>query len=121
MAALDELPQVTARDRAEWRAWLEANHANSPGAWLVLCKKGSGLASVSYDEAVEECLCFGWIDSKVMTIDAKRYKQLVTPRKPRSGWSASNRARVERLIREGRMAPAGLAKIEAAKAGGSWD
>ena len=121
MPPLNDLAEVTARDRAEWRAWLDANHASSPGAWLVLAKKGSGLASVSYDEAVEECLCFGWIDSKVMTIDAKRYKQLVTPRKPRSGWSASNKARVERLIREGRMAPAGLALVEAARADGAWD
>jgi uncharacterized protein YdeI (YjbR/CyaY-like superfamily) len=120
MPALKDLEHVTAADRAEWRAWLEANHAASPGVWLVLFKKGSGTPGVSYDEAVDECLCFGWIDSKVNSIDERRYKQLITPRKPGSGWSKINKAKVERLIAEGRMTAAGLAKIDAAKGDGSW-
>jgi uncharacterized protein YdeI (YjbR/CyaY-like superfamily) len=116
-----DLIEITARDRDEWRTWLQANHDSSPGVWLVLFKKGSGRPSVSYDEAVDECLCFGWIDSKVNRIDEHRYKQLITPRKPKSGWSKVNKTKIDRLIKEGRMNAAGLVKIEAAKADGSWN
>ena len=112
--------QVAARDRAEWRAWLEANHASAPGVWLVYGKKDGGLPSVTYAEAVEEALCFGWVDSRPNVVDERRYKQLFSPRKPRSPWSKINKRRVERLIAEGRMAPAGLAVVEAARADGSW-
>src|SRR3954452_14858733 len=115
-----DLPELTFADRAAWRAWLEANHAASPGVWLVFYKKASGRPGVSYDEAVDECLCFGWIDSKVNRIDEHRYRQLITPRKPGGGWSKVNKAKIERLIGQGLMAPAGLAKIDAAKADGSW-
>src|SRR5262245_45505857 len=116
-----DLVEVNARDRDEWRAWLQANHDSSPGVWLVIYKKGSGHPSISYDEALDECLCFGWIDSKVATIDEQRYKQLITPRKPKSSWSKLNKSKIERLIHDGRMTAAGLAKINAAKADGSWN
>ena len=108
-------------DRAKWRAWLEANHATSRGVWLVTWRSRSGRAAIPYEDAVEEALCFGWIDGTAATLDAERGKQYFAPRKPRSGWAASNKARVERLIAEGRMAPAGLAAIERAKANGSWE
>lgn len=116
----DQYPHVSARDRAEWRAWLVANHADAPGVWLVLFKKGSGQASVSYDEAVEEGLCFGWIDSMARRLDDTRYEQVFTPRKRRSPWSQSNKERVARLMTQGLMAPAGLAAVEAARREGTW-
>ena len=90
------------------------------GAWFVLFKKNSAITGVSYAEAVEEALCFGWIDSKPNTIDAKRFKLYFSPRKPKSVWSKPNKARVARLIREGRMTAAGLNTIRLAKMNGSW-
>jgi uncharacterized protein YdeI (YjbR/CyaY-like superfamily) len=110
---------VHAEDRAAWRAWLEANHATESGVWLVSWRRGHG-RRVEYEDAVEEALCFGWIDSQGSNIDERRSKQYFAPRKATSGWAATNKARVERLIAEGRMAPAGLAAIERAKANGSW-
>ena len=112
---------VHAADRDEWRAWLAEHHAAEKGVWLVIDKKASTEPSVTYDEAVEEALCFGWIDSRTRGLDDFRYLQTFTPRKPGSIWAATNKVRVERLIAEGRMTPAGLALIEAAKADGSWD
>jgi uncharacterized protein YdeI (YjbR/CyaY-like superfamily) len=120
MGALDDAPEVPADDRAQWRTWLEANHATSRGCWLVTWKRGRGPV-LEYEAAVEEALCFGWIDSVGGGGDADRRRQYYSPRKPRSGWAATNKARVERLIAEGRMAPAGLAAIERAKANGSWE
>lgn len=117
--ARDDAPHVHAEDRAAWRAWLEANHATETGVHLVSWKRGHG-PSVPYEEAVEEALCFGWIDSSGGTIDERRSKLYFAPRKPRSGWAATNKARVERLIRDGLMAPAGLAAIERARENGSW-
>lgn len=118
---LDNLKIVRARDRRAWRAWLERNHARSPGVWLLYFKKASGRPSVGYAEAVEEALCFGWIDSKLNSVDEASYKQVFTPRRPKSAWSRLNKERVARLIKEGLMAEAGLAKIEAAKRDGSWE
>jgi len=106
--------------RHEWRSWLEQNHATSPGIWLVYSKKESGQPRVSYDDAVEEALCFGWVDSRPNVIDSERFKQLFTPRKAKSPWSRLNKQRVEKLIKQGCMTPAGLAKVEAAKQDGSW-
>ena len=117
--ARDDAPRIHAEDRATWRAWLEANHATETGVHLVSWKRGFG-PSVPYEEAVEEALCFGWIDSSGGTIDERRSKLYFAPRKPRSGWAATNKARVERLLAAGRMAPAGLAAIERAKENGSW-
>ncbi len=102
------------------RAWLEENHAREEGVWLVFWKKGTGRERVEYDEAVEEALCFGWVDSKPGTLDGERSMLYFSPRKAGSGWAATNKERVGRLIASGLMAPAGLAKIEAAKQDGSW-
>ena len=121
MSALDDAPRVHADDRATWRAWLEANHASTTGVWLVTWRPGSGRPSLDYEAAVEEALCFGWIDSTGHRLDDDRGEQYYARRKTRSPWAATNKARVERLIRDGRMAPAGLAAIEQAKANGSWE
>jgi uncharacterized protein YdeI (YjbR/CyaY-like superfamily) len=121
MSVLDDAPLVHADDRATWHAWLEANHATARGAWLVTWRPHSGRVRLDYDAAIEEALCFGWVDSTGGHVDDERGKLYFAPRKPRSVWAASNKARVERLIGEGRMAPAGLAAIECAKANGSWE
>jgi uncharacterized protein YdeI (YjbR/CyaY-like superfamily) len=120
-SALDALEQVYVADRAAWRRWLGKEHARSPGIWLVFDKKSSRPDRLAYGDAVEEALCFGWIDSLVRGIDDARYAQLFTRRKPKSTWSRSNKVRVERLLAEGLMAAAGLASIELAKANGSWE
>ena len=112
---------VDVKSRKEWRAWLKKNHANVPGVWLVLYKKNSGEKRISYSEAVEEALCFGWIDSKPNTLDETRFKLKFTPRKPKSVWAKTNKERVKRLIEVGLMTDAGMKKIEAAKLDGSWD
>lgn len=116
----DQLETVYAPDRSSWRSWLEKNHRTGIGVWLVYYKVKSGKPSIRYSEAVKEALCFGWIDSKVNTIDAERYQQIFTPRKPRSVWSKLNKQYVEELIEQGLMTEAGLQKIEAAKQDGSW-
>ncbi len=118
--ARDDRDIVEAEDRRPWRRWLERNHRTAPDMWLVYRKKGSGSTGISYGEAVEEALWSGWIDSKVHPLDERRYRQLFTPGKPASTWSKLNKARVERLAREGRMADAGWAVIETAKRNGSW-
>jgi len=114
-------PRFEARSRAEWRRWLERHHARERGVWLVTFKKDSGEPHLPYGDAVEEALAFGWVDSLPRKLDAKRSMLLVTPRKDGSNWSRANKERVERLIADGRMAPAGQAKVEAAKQDGSWD
>ena len=116
---MDEKPRLF-KTRQAWREWLARNHDRSKGLWLAYYKKGTGKRSVTYEEALQDALCYGWIDSTVGRIDAERYKQKYTPRNVKSVWSASNKARVEKLIAEGRMAPPGLAKVEAAKRNGSW-
>jgi uncharacterized protein YdeI (YjbR/CyaY-like superfamily) len=119
MPGLQDAPLVHAESRATWRAWLEANHATSSGAWLVGWRRGHGPV-LDYEAAVEEALCFGWIDSTGGRLDERRSKLYFSPRKPRSVWSASNKQRVERLIAAGLMRRAGLEAIERAKANGSW-
>lgn len=106
--------------RAEWRAWLEENHARADGVWHVSYKKATRKPRVTYDEAVEEALCFGWIDSKPRKLDDERSMLWFAPRKAGSGWSRPNKERVARLTAMGRMTPAGLAKMEAAQRDGSW-
>ncbi|MDO8846826.1 MAG: YdeI/OmpD-associated family protein [Coriobacteriia bacterium] len=113
-------PLLELSSAAKWHAWLAANHATSDGAWLALAKKHAGAAAPGYEEAVEEALCWGWIDTTARRLDAERYLQLFTPRKPDGTWARSNKERVERLIAEGRMQPAGAAVIDAAKASGAW-
>jgi len=118
--AIVELERLPFATRAEWRHWLAANHAKRLGVWLRFYRKSSAKPSVRYDEAVEEALCHGWIDSVVRSLDDESYVQLFTPRKPKSAWSRTNKERVERLIAAGLMTDAGLEKIEAARQSGSW-
>jgi uncharacterized protein YdeI (YjbR/CyaY-like superfamily) len=120
MSRLDDVPLVHAADRGEWRAWLEANHATAKGVWLAGPEPRSGAPGLDYEATVEEALCFGWVDSTGGRLDDTHWKLYLAPRKTRSPWAASNKARVERLIAAGRMAPAGLAAIEQAKSNGSW-
>src|SRR4051812_45438401 len=112
--------QITPGSRREWRAWLKKHHKTAAGVWLVYAKKHTGVPSLTWQEGVEEALCFGWIDSLRRPVDDTYFKQLYTPRKPRSTWSAINKTSIERLIADGAMAPAGLAAVEAAKASGRW-
>lgn len=121
MSALDDAPLVEVADREAWRAWLEANHATIGSAWLVMWRPKSGRVGLDYEAAVEEALCFGWVDGTAGRVDDDRGRLYFAARKPRSGWAATNKARIERLIAEGRMAPAGLAAIERAMANGSWE
>jgi uncharacterized protein YdeI (YjbR/CyaY-like superfamily) len=109
------------QDRKAWREWLDKNHDSSPSIWLIVYKKNSGKIGVSLEDVVEEALCFGWIDSKLNVVDEKRFKLLLTPRKPKSIWSKQNKQRAEKLILQGLMTAAGLKKIEAAKKDGSWN
>ncbi len=102
--------QVRARTRAEWRRWLAKHHDKADDVWLIYAKSGSGKPSVKYAEAVEEALCFGWIDTTIRSIDENEYMQRFTPRRPGSNWSAINRERFARMVAEGKMTPAGLAK-----------
>ena len=118
---IQHFEQIYLPDTVSWRKWLEANHDKLNGVWLIYYKKHSGIPRVPYNEAVEEALCFGWIDSIVKRIDEERYMQKFTPRKPGSSWSESNKSRVSHLIQEGKMTPAGMKTIEVAKANGKWD
>jgi uncharacterized protein YdeI (YjbR/CyaY-like superfamily) len=116
-----DLPILQFDDQTAWGEWLERNHTDSSGVWLKLAKKGSGVTTVAYAEALEEALCHGWIDGQVSRHDEAFYLQRFTPRRPRSKWSANNRDKVERLTAAGRMKHAGLNAVEAAKADGRWD
>ncbi len=119
--AKDDLPVRRFASRAAWEKWLGANHERSLGVWIELAKKDSGLDSVSRADALEVALCYGWIDSQSMTVDEKRYRQRFTPRRSRSKWSKINCAAVERLYAEGRLAPAGIREMQAAKGDGRWE
>lgn len=112
--------QFHPKTRAEWREWLAANHASASGVWAISYKKAANKRIVSYDELVEEALCFGWVDSKGGKLDDLRSMLYFAPRKGGSGWSKPNKARIERMLAAGMMMPAGLAKLEVAKADGSW-
>lgn len=113
-------PTVEILTRAQWRTWLADNHDRSTGVWVVYYKQSSGKAEVSYDDLVEESLCFGWIDSRPAKVDDERTSLYFCPRKRGSGWAATNKARIERLEAQGLIAPAGRAAIDQAKADGSW-
>jgi uncharacterized protein YdeI (YjbR/CyaY-like superfamily) len=117
----EQIPLVPVQSRAELRAWLMEHHGQSTGVWLVLNKKGGGRPYLSYDEVVEEGLCFGWIDSVPNKIDETKYKLMFTPRKTGSGWSKVNKERIERLVANRLMTEWGQAKIDAAKVDGSWE
>jgi uncharacterized protein YdeI (YjbR/CyaY-like superfamily) len=118
----DEAPELTVLDAAGWREWLDEHHADAAGVWLVLAKKGTtGPTSLTYDEALEEALCHGWIDGQVRRRDAVTYRQRFTPRRARSPWSARNVGIADRLITTGRMHAAGIAEVERARSDGRWD
>ena len=108
------------KNRKAWRNWLQKNHAGRQNVWLVMYKKGTGKPTLRYEEVVEEALCFGWIDSVSNKRDEESRFLYITTRKPKSGWSALNKKRIERLTEENKMTAAGLQKIEAAKKDGSW-
>jgi uncharacterized protein YdeI (YjbR/CyaY-like superfamily) len=117
----DELPELLVDDAQTWRAWLEENHATEAGVRLVLHKKGGTVTELTYEAALQEALCFGWIDGQVNRRDEGSFWQRFTPRRAKSPWSASNVARVAELIADGRMRPAGQAAIDSAKVDGRWD
>ena len=120
-----ELPELLVPDHVAWHSWLDANHAGMTGIWLVLAKKAQGSTTgpttLTYDEALEEAVCYGWVDGQVGRRDQLTYRQRFTPRRYKSVWSANNVALAERLISQGRMSPAGLAAVERAKADGTWE
>lgn len=116
-----ELEDLLVADPAQWRAWLEEHHADSPGVWLILTKKGGTKTTMTWQSALDEALCFGWIDGQARRRDDETSYQRMTPRGPRSTWSARNVGHIERLEGEGRMTPAGRAAVDAAKADGRWD
>ena len=110
-----------ARTRKNWRKWLEKNHRSEKSVWLIIYKKESGIPSVYYPEAVDEAICFGWIDSKINKRDEFSYFQYFAKRNPKSNWSKVNKAKVEKLIQEGLMEEAGIEMIELAKKNGNWN
>ena len=117
----DGKPILQLASPEEWEAWLDAEHASSDGVWLKFAKKGSGVTTVVYAEALDVALCYGWIDSQVMTFDERFYLQRFTPRRAKSKWSKINVEKIEALTKSGRMKPAGLEQVELAKADGRWD
>jgi uncharacterized protein YdeI (YjbR/CyaY-like superfamily) len=119
MSAAD-FPRVHPKTTAEWRRWLRDNHDKAQGVWLVAYKASTGKSRMTYEESIPDALCYGWIDSVNKPLDDERTALLFTPRKPGSGWSRTNKVRIDRLMKEGRMEAAGLAKIAAAKRDGSW-
>ncbi len=115
-----ELEELLVSDAAQWRDWLADNHADSPGVWLVLHKKGGEVTGLDYAAALDEALCVGWIDGQVGRRDGGSYRQRFTPRRPKSPWSARNVGHIARLSAEGRLTAAGQAAVDAAKADGRW-
>ena len=120
MTAKNDLPTRAFKSQKEWEAWLERNH-ETPGIWLKFAKKTSGIPTVSYQEAVDSALCYGWIDGQMKSLDDTYYVQRFTPRTSNSNWSKINREKAEGFIAEGRMRPPGLRAIEVARASGRWD
>ena len=115
-----ELATLAFKSAKAWEAWLERNHATAPGVWITLAKKGSGIPSVTYMEAVDVGLCYGWIDSQSKSLDDRQYVQRFTPRRAKSPWSKINRAKAEEFIAQGKMRPAGMREVEEARADGRW-
>ena len=116
-----ELPELLVPDMAAWRAWLLEHHDSPSGVWLVLHKKGGDVTSLTLEQAQEEALCFGWIDGQATRRDAGSYCVRMTPRRPKSAWSAINVARIARLEQEGRMTETGRVQVRAAQADGRWE
>lgn len=115
-----EIETFCPTSRQQWRQWLEENHLSKQAVWLVYYKKKSNVASITWSEAVDEALCFGWIDSKAQAIDDEKFMQFFSRRKPKSVWSKINKEKIQRLMAEGLIAPAGHESIETAKQNGSW-
>jgi uncharacterized protein YdeI (YjbR/CyaY-like superfamily) len=120
MKNTDSYPTLTFESQQQWEAWLEANHALQQGVWLKFAKKDSGIPSVTYPEALDTALCYGWIDGLRKALDAQYYVQKFTPRRARSQWSRVNQDKVAALTAAGRMRPAGLRQVELAQADGRW-
>ena len=120
-SAVDQKPAIQPASRAEWRAWLAENHGTSAGVWLITWKKRAARPTVAYEEAVEEALCFGWIDGVVNRVDDERTKEWFAPRRPKSTWARTNKERVARLEAAGLMTQAGREAIAIAQANGSWN
>lgn len=116
----NEIEIFCPKSRQEWREWLQVNHATKQSIWLIYYKKKSNLPTILYNDAVDEALCFGWIDSKAKPIDEEKYMQFFTKRKPKSIWSKINKEKIERLTKEGLMTKAGFEIMEIAKQNGSW-
>ncbi len=121
MSVKQDQPVIPFESPDAWEAWLAKHHASSPGLWLKFAKKGSGIATVSYSEALDVALCYGWIDGQKDKLDGHYWLQRFTPRRPRSKWSKINRDRVAALVAKGAMKPAGLREVERAKADGRWE
>ncbi|HEV3048396.1 MAG TPA: YdeI/OmpD-associated family protein [Solirubrobacteraceae bacterium] len=118
----EEPPELLVASAHDWRAWLAAHHHEPAGVWLVLAKKGTvEPTSLTYEQALDEALCHGWIDGQVRRRDERTFRQRFTPRRKRSAWSKRNVGHVERLLAEGRMHPAGIAAVEQARADGRWE
>lgn len=115
-----EIETICPASRQEWRLWLQENHLSKQAVWLVYFKKKSGSTTISWSEAVDEALCFGWIDSKAKPLDEQRFMQFFSKRKPTSVWSKINKGKIKRLMNEELIAPAGYESIETAKQNGSW-
>jgi uncharacterized protein YdeI (YjbR/CyaY-like superfamily) len=118
---VNDIPEVHAPTRREWREWLVENHARLPAVWLVFYKKHTGVATVAYDAAVEEALCFGWIDTTLRRLDDQRYARKFTPRQRGSQWSLLNRRRAEKMMAAGKMTSAGRRKVAEARREGAWE
>ncbi len=115
------MKQLYVTNRSQWRNWLSRHHIEEAEVWLIFYKKETSKPTIGYEDAVEEALCFGWIDSIIKKIDDERYARKFTPRKDDSKWSALNKKRANKMIKEGRMTDSGLAKIQIAKKTGLWD
>lgn len=121
METLANIPIIAFADAAAWKSWLDKNHTDPIGVWVKIAKKHSGIQSISYAEALDEALCYGWIDGLKRSYDELYFLQKFTPRRKRSLWSKVNIGKVEALIAAGRMQSAGMTQIELAKADGRWD
>lgn len=117
----DHLPTLSFETQRDWEAWLDAHHADAPGVWLQIAKKATGKPSVSYAEALDSALCYGWIDGQKASLDDAHWLQKFTPRRPKSAWSRVNCEKAMALIAAGKMRPAGQVQVEAAKADGRWE
>jgi len=118
---MSQPPELDFRTRSEWRSWLEGSRTRDKGIWVIMYKVGSSLEGLRYVDAVEEAICFGWIDGRMQSVDGDRFRQWFSPRRRNSPWSKLNRGRAERMMEAGLMAEAGYAEVEKAKSNGMWE